>query len=273
MTIETMYGSPLIAALGRRAHAPFPERTSWTREGVPSASNLIMSHGTGAPATTTGATAWCVSSTCPRFLACQRVSDRCTETRSARARAACTLARRPLTSRTITSLIIRSRRVVDPALRKNALARPRAPDPRGLAPPPPSRSHHGGRDRPHRHPPSRGPPARRHGQDQPPGCSHHRPRVRALPMGLVLHWGVIRANTGQEGTSSRPSSTPRVPPCTRTRRCSLLPSLRGPAARPRPRCRRRRVLLTSSSTGEWYNDNGRNFRIEPARAGAPQAPP
>ena len=31
--------------------------------------------------------------------------------------------------------------------------------------------------------------------------------------------------------------------------------------------------LTSSSTGEWYNDNGRNFRIElGASAGAPQAP-
>ena len=91
------------------------------------------------------------------------------------------------------------------------------------------------------------------------------------PMGLILHWGVIRANTGQ-GVEPPPAElNPRVPPCTRTRRCSLPSQPSGP-------CSSSSTPVPSPSSfaspprapARWYNDNGRSFRIE---LGASAAPP
>ena len=93
-------------------------------------------------------------------------------------------------------------------------------------------------------------------------------------MGLVLHWGVIRANTGQEWNLLPARAQP--PGTTVYKNKALQPPSQPSGALQLvldPGAVAVEFCLTSSSTGEWYNDNGRNFRIElGASAGAPQAP-
>ena len=94
------------------------------------------------------------------------------------------------------------------------------------------------------------------------------------PMGLILHWGVIRANTGQEWNLLPPELNPPGTTVYKNKALqSPFPAFGALQLVLDPGAVAVEFCLTSSSTGEWYNDNGRNFRIElGASAGAPQAP-
>ena len=94
------------------------------------------------------------------------------------------------------------------------------------------------------------------------------------PMGLVLHWGVIRPNTGAEWQLLPPELNP--PGTTVYKQKALqspFPAFGALQLVLDPGVVAVEFCLTSSSTGEWFNDAGRNFRIELASAGAAAAAP
>ena len=98
------------------------------------------------------------------------------------------------------------------------------------------------------------------------------------PMGLVLHWGVIRPSTGAEWQLLPPELNP--PGTTVYKQKALqspFPAFGALQLVLDPGVVAVEFCLTSSSTGEWFNDAGRNFRIELAPAGvhaaAAAAPP
>ena len=92
------------------------------------------------------------------------------------------------------------------------------------------------------------------------------------PMGLVLHWGVIRPSTGAEWQLLPPELNP--PGTTVYKQKALqspFPAFGALQLVLDPGVVAVEFCLTSSSTGEWFNDAGRNFRIELAPAGAAAA--
>ena len=98
------------------------------------------------------------------------------------------------------------------------------------------------------------------------------------PMGLVLHWGVIRPSTGAEWQLLPPELNP--PGTTVYKQKALqspFPAFGALQLVLDPGVVAVEFCLTSSSTGEWFNDAGRNFRIElapaDAAAAAAAAPP
>ena len=92
------------------------------------------------------------------------------------------------------------------------------------------------------------------------------------PMGLVLHWGVIRPSTVAEWQLLPPELNP--PGTTVYKQKALqspFPAFGALQLVLDPGVVAVEFCLTSSSTGEWFNDAGRNFRIELAPAGAAAA--
>ena len=92
------------------------------------------------------------------------------------------------------------------------------------------------------------------------------------PMGLVLHWGVIRPSAGAEWQLLPPELNP--PGTTVYKQKALqspFPAFGALQLVLDPGVVAVEFCLTSSSTGEWFNDAGRNFRIELAPAGAAAA--
>tara|TARA_B110000977_G_scaffold151195_1_gene191825 strand:- start:30274 stop:32208 length:1935 start_codon:yes stop_codon:yes gene_type:complete len=80
--------------------------------------------------------------------------------------------------------------------------------------------------------------------------------------GLVLHWGVIRPSTGEEWQLLPPELNP--PGTTVYKEKALqspFPAFGALQLVLDPGVSAVEFCLTTSSTGEWFNDNGRNFRV------------
>ena len=93
--------------------------------------------------------------------------------------------------------------------------------------------------------------------------------------GLLLHWGVIRAGYGEEWQLLPPELNP--PGTTVYKQKALqspFPAFGALQLVLDPGVTAVEFCLTTSQTGEWFNDNGRNYRVElgPPGGEAPQSP-